>query len=206
MIIDLFYGLNRLAFTSEAIPGMVEMSGARVSLDRQNIRRLLDKHESLALRYDDDEQATAAYECFKREFILITAAGGLVLNDSGECLMIYRNGRWDLPKGHLEEGETLEVCAMREVEEETGVHITQEVKAQDKICYTEHIYKLHGKWELKRTHWYSMRSSDTTLPKPQTEEGIESVEWCDVEYIEARLLGSFPTVLRVVANSGISRP
>src|SRR4051812_48020306 len=56
-----------------------------------------------------------------KKFTIIRAAGGLVVNDGGEMLFIFRRGKWDLPKGKLEEGEDLEECAVREVEEETGL-------------------------------------------------------------------------------------
>src|SRR5439155_18933695 len=58
---------------------------------------------------------------FKKELTLIQAAGGFVHTDE-QLLLIFRRGKWDLPKGKLDEGETLEACAVREIQEETGVN------------------------------------------------------------------------------------
>ena len=61
------------------------------------------------------------FNTFCRNFITIYAAGGIVYNNSQQILMIFRNNFWDLPKGKLELNEKIEDCAIREVEEETGV-------------------------------------------------------------------------------------
>lgn len=51
----------------------------------------------------------------------IEAAGGLVLRSDGHFLGIFRLGKWDLPKGKAEKGESMETTALREVEEECGI-------------------------------------------------------------------------------------
>jgi len=105
------------------------------------------------------------------------AAGGVVLNsDAGMILLIKRNGVWDLPKGKLEEGETIPECAVREVEEETGLKALQIKSA---LCETYHEYKEHGKLIGKTTHWFLMNGID--IPKqsltPQKDEGITDLKW-----------------------------
>src|ERR1700759_1274699 len=104
----------------------------------------------------------------------IIAAGGLVLNDNNELLMIFRRGKWDLPKGKLDEGEKIEECAIREVAEETGLeHLTLEEKIYD----TYHIDVQNTEEMLKRTAWYKMKGTSADKIKPQKEENILEAIW-----------------------------
>lgn len=118
---------------------------------------------------------------FKACFQVVDAAGGLVRNDKDELLAIYRQGRWDLPKGHVENNESFDVAAMREVSEECGIG---DLQINKKLPETYHTYMLHGELVLKETHWYTMRYKGKKTPKPQLEESITDVVWlsvCDVE-------------------------
>jgi ADP-ribose pyrophosphatase YjhB (NUDIX family) len=110
---------------------------------------------------------------FKNLFKIIAAAGGLVMNEKDEILMIFRRGFWDLPKGKIDKGEDEPTAAVREVQEETGV---QQIDLQEFIVTTYHIYTHKEKRVLKPTYWYKMRTSETTLT-PQTEEDIEAAVW-----------------------------
>ena len=85
---------------------------------------------------------------------LIKAAGGLVKNLNGEYLFIYRNDKWDLPKGKVEKNERVKEAAVREVEEECGIKVD---KLGDKICKTYHVYINKGDVVLKKTHWFDMK-------------------------------------------------
>ena len=107
----------------------------------------------------------------------------------------WTTGRWDLPKGHVEAGEPTEVCAVREVLEETGV----ETEVAAPLCATWHAYWFPKtvRWELKRTHWFLLRAAGSASPTPQTEEGIGQVVWCLPEAFAAHAAGSFPTIRRV---------
>lgn len=133
------------------------------------------------------------FEAFAAAFRRVEAAGGIVVDDRGDRLMIYRNGRWDLPKGHLEPGETIEACAVREVCEETGVAAA----IRRHLCDTLHCYQLCGVWEMKRTHWFEMTTTGAALLRPQTEEGIDRVCWCSPEEVDLYLQRTFPTIRRV---------
>ena len=113
--------------------------------------------------------------------------------------MIFRNGRWDLPKGHWEPGETIEECAVREVGEETGVRGVRIVRP---LCETFHAYPMRGRWELKRTRWFEMRFDGSCALSPQREEGIERVVWCPPSELDGRLRATFPTIRRVMACLG----
>lgn len=106
----------------------------------------------------------------------IIAAGGLVQNDDGEMLLIFRRGIWDMPKGKLDAGETIKQCAVREVEEETGL---AKIELGNFIVITHHEYwdKWTKKQLLKETHWYAMRIFGNQILVPQTEEDIEEIRW-----------------------------
>ena len=162
------------------------------AISRDKVMKFLETGNSVAVVADDPD---AAFARFAADFTQVEAAGGVVVNDRGERLMIRRNGRWDLPKGHVEPGESVEACAAREIGEETGVGA--EVAAP--LCATWHAYWFPKteRWELKRTHWFLLRTSACAPLVPQTEEGIDEVAWCSPELFAARLAEAFPTVQKV---------
>jgi len=114
------------------------------------------------------------FEEFKACFKVIEAGGGIVVNDRGEFLVIYRNGTWDLPKGKLEKGEDFQTAALREVEEETGLHGLQIIEP---LTSTYHTYHLKGKLILKRSKWFVMQYNGSAEPVLQAEEGISDYRW-----------------------------
>ncbi|MBQ7195118.1 MAG: NUDIX domain-containing protein [Bacteroidales bacterium] len=124
----------------------------------------------------------------------VPAAGGLVMNRSGEFLMILRNGVWDLPKGHVEEGEDLGQTAIRETAEETGVEGLEE---KDLICTTEHWYFRDCIWCHKFTSWFFMTTSSTAPLVPQREEGISEVRWVSPSDLDYYLNRTYATIREV---------
>lgn len=109
----------------------------------------------------------------------ISAAGGVVFSiNNGEndvdVLLIYRNKCWDLPKGKLETGESILMCASREVAEETQSELPIII---GDLGTTYHEYTEKNILIGKTTYWYSMVFPRIQNLKPQTEEGIEQVEW-----------------------------
>ncbi|WP_304344136.1 NUDIX hydrolase [Chryseobacterium koreense] len=119
---------------------------------------------------------------FGKLFKTVGAAGGVVQNKNGEILFIYRIGRWDLPKGKIEKGESLESAALREVQEETGL---QNLELENFINKTYHTYtERDGVKILKTTHWFSMKFVGEESPVPQIEEGISQVSWKNKSQIE----------------------
>ena len=119
------------------------------------------------------------------------AGGGLVYNDKNEVLFIFRNKKWDLPKGGIEKGEEIENTAIREVEEETGV---KGLKIIRKLPKTYHIFKRNGRYKLKITHWFEMRTSFNEKLIGQADEGIEKVEWKTPKEIQVALTNSYENI------------
>lgn len=132
---------------------------------------------------------------FFKKFTVIQAAGGLVKNEKDEILLIFRRGKWDLPKGKLDEGETLEDCAVREVEEETGL---KNVKLIAPLVITYHTYHEGTKFILKESHWYTMKAKGNQSLTPQTEEDIHEIKWVTIEGLEKYMQNSFPSVADVL--------
>lgn len=119
------------------------------------------------------------------------AGGGLVYNKKGEVLFIFRNGKWDLPKGGKEKREKMKLTAMREVEEETGVN---GLVINKKLQKTYHIFKRNGIYKLKITQWYEMKTDFDGIPVGQLEEGIEKVAWLNPEQIAEALKNSYENI------------
>jgi 8-oxo-dGTP pyrophosphatase MutT (NUDIX family) len=132
---------------------------------------------------------------------IIKAGGGLVRNGEGELLLIFRRGKWDLPKGKLDEGETIEACALREVEEETGV---KHLALGELISVTWHEYfdKWVGEDVIKETHWFKMDVAGVPALVPQTEEDITSIEWTKKSDLPKRMEQSYITIIDVLEESG----
>lgn len=130
-------------------------------------------------------------KAFFKHFQLIEAAGGIVQNDKKELLFIFRLNKWDLPKGKVEKGEDLEQCAMREVEEETGV---TGLTLKNKVGETYHTYNAFGKHFLKVSHWYYMTCLKKQTLVPQTEEDITEIRWVHPKNIKEPLADTYPSI------------
>ena len=128
---------------------------------------------------------------FKKKFPEIIAAGGKVINNKSEILFIYRNKKWDLPKGKAEKNEIISETALREVEEETGIKNLSIIKPLEK---TYHIFKRGGKNYLKTTYWFEMKSDFNGKFKPQKKEGITRVEWIGIENLSSILPKSYANI------------
>jgi ADP-ribose pyrophosphatase YjhB (NUDIX family) len=129
-------------------------------------------------------------ELFFKNFKTISAAGGLVLNPKKELLFIYRNNSWDLPKGCIEKGESIETAAIREVEEECGIFNLKLIKP---LTTTYHIYNQNG-ITLKETHWFLMTSDYNKELVPQIEEGITEVIFKNKKAVNEALKNSYANI------------
>ncbi|WP_435415783.1 NUDIX hydrolase [Polaribacter aestuariivivens] len=133
------------------------------------------------------------WKLFLESFKIVSAAGGLVLNDKKEVLFIFRNGTWDLPKGRIEKGETIPETAVREVEEECGI---TDLKLVKPLLTTYHIY-FEDEIKLKETFWFLMTSEFKAVLTPQLEEGITKVVFKNSSAIEIALQNSYKNIKMV---------
>ncbi len=138
---------------------------------------------------------------FFKKFEIIKAGGGLVVNADGEFLLIFRRGSWDLPKGKLDDGESIEECALREVREETGLTSLDLVSP---LMVTWHTYHQGTKFILKESHWYNMKYTGSEKPVPQTEEDIEQIEWVSPGGLTPYMANCFPSVADVL-KAGLAK-
>ncbi len=141
-----------------------------------------------------------AFKSIRKKLTLIKAAGGLVNNAKGEYLFIYRNNKWDLPKGKVEKGEKMKKAAVREVEEECGVKV-DELKA--KICKTFHVYEMGGKLVLKHTNWYRMTVKNSPVLIPQIEEGITEASWVPQTKLQDKMKNTYPLITDVLRENNM---
>ncbi len=151
---------------------------------------LLDEHEEIRGAVVSSDDLESLITDFRAHFKEIDAAGGLVTDEEGRLLFIHRFGKWDLPKGKRETGETPEACALRETEEECGV---KDLELGAALQVTYHTYILDGRRHLKRTFWYAMKASNQALT-PQAEEGITAARWIAPEAIDWHTMPTYPNI------------
>ena len=164
-----------------------------IPIKKAKIKRIIKKVSKGELFYVNlyHEKEEKLLKILKKKLKTIVAGGGMVYNQKGEILFIKRNGRWDLPKGKAEKKETIEETSIREVEEETmveGLEITKFLQT------TYHILKRNGKYKLKETHWFEMKTSYEGELIPQEKEGITKVKWKDFEQSQKALKKSYENI------------
>jgi len=155
--------------------------------DLSKVSQIIDKHVFKSNSLDLvllSEHPEKLIESFEELFIIHKAAGGWVFDNKKRLLMIKRSGKWDIPKGHIEAGESLEETAIREVSEETGV---EDLIITENTGVSQHIYFHKEKPILKKTHWYVMKTKFSGKLTPQTDEDITKVKWVKPENIESNL-------------------
>ena len=168
----------------------------------QIIKALKSSKNSKVFLYHKD--IDKLWKGFKKKFPIVEAAGGLVKRTDNKFLFIYRNNKWDLPKGGVEKKELIIDAAKREVIEETGV---SDIIVEKKISETYHIFKKGKRFRLKKTYWFKMSTTYMGKTKPQTEEGIEKTKWVSNKNIEDILNDAFENiriiVLEVLKNDAL---
>lgn len=162
-------------------------------LDTVDIQKLIAQYfagqVTNAYLYHPDENYLIKH--LKEKITINKAGGGLVENEKGQVLFIFRNGKWDLPKGGIEKNETIEETSVREVEEETGC---KNLKISECLEKTYHIFKRNGEYRLKITHWFAMKTDYQGELHGQLEEGIEKVIWVDKKDIPELLKNSYQNI------------
>jgi 8-oxo-dGTP pyrophosphatase MutT (NUDIX family) len=138
---------------------------------------------------------TSVKKEFFNLFVQIEAAGGIVQNENKELLFIYRRSKWDLPKGKLEAGETIETCAAREIEEETGVANLSLIR---KVGETFHIYTEKSVDILKTSHWFYFTTTFKADTIAQTEEDITEVKWVKTQQIKEPMANTYENIKSIM--------
>ena len=157
------------------------------------LKALKKNKKEVIILLEDIEKAKAD---FFKNFTCIEAAGGIVQNENKELLFIFRRGKWDLPKGKLEENETVEICAAREIEEETGV---KNLILKHKIGETYHIYEENKTMILKTSHWFYFISNGQQHTTAQTEEDISEVKWVQTRNIKEPMANTYQNIKDILS-------
>lgn len=163
-----------------------------VSIKR--VIRKLNKTDIQAI-YLTHKNESKLLDKFLKKLPNVIAGGGKVYNQHGEVLFIYRNDRWDLPKGKAEKKESIEDTAIREVEEETGV---KDLKITKQLDTTYHILKRNNRYKIKITYWFEMTTDYEGALKPQTNEGITKVKWLNNKKMEKALKNSYANIKTLI--------
>ena len=164
-----------------------------INIKKAKIKKLIHKVETGELHYINlyHKKEHKLLKHLKKKLKVIVAGGGLVYNSKKEILFIYRNKKWDLPKGKAEKGENIEETAIREVEEETQVQGLEIVRF---LQTTYHIINRKGKYKLKETHWYEMKTDFEGELIPEASEGIKKAKWKNFEKSQKALLKSYANI------------
>lgn len=179
--------------------------------DLKDYQRIIDcdkdevEQEGFSLLFSEKETENIVLDCHSlsveevfaratKNLYHVFAAGGIVENENKELLFMFRNGYWDLPKGHWESGESLPFTAKREVMEETGI---KDLEIIDFVGISFHTYNMYGRHEIKHTYWYRMKTSSKEKLLPQTEEGIRELLWIKQEDLGEVLKQSYPNIRNI---------
>lgn len=203
MMLKIYFN-NKALFVSKEVNK--EVAALKTNPNNLFIDRFNDKDISLIIEKMEDgadggsiinTPETEVLNALKHHLTLVQAAGGLVLTPNQNVLLIFRRGKWDLPKGKLDDGESLEVCSIREVEEETGL---SNIHLKEKLLITYHTYYEKDEHILKETHWYLMNVQNEQELIPQTDEDIEKCEWISFENLNTYMQNTHPSIIDVITK------
>ncbi|WP_236537065.1 NUDIX hydrolase [Sphingobacterium composti Ten et al. 2007 non Yoo et al. 2007] len=168
-------------------------------IDLEKLFNSSNKNEEINYLFVHPDVSTIFRKILSEQKI-IYAAGGVVRNGEGDYLFIHRLGKWDLPKGKVDEGEKMREAAVREVEEECGIKVDY---LGEKIQTTYHTYTMRGKFVLKQTKWYDMGVNKIPKLIPQTEEDITEAVWLSKKDIKKIKENTYPLILDILDKISI---
>lgn len=189
-----FFNESLLTFSNQSNPEAKNILFQNEAQFDESVHLLSSKASNLVNIFSDDIETV--WTKFLKYYKHIQAAGGIVRNPKDDYLFIFRLGKWDLPKGKMEEGESREESAIREIEEECSL---TNLELKRFLMPTFHIYFLR-EYIIKETFWFEVFYDGVKLPLPQTEEGIESVEWRKESEIPQLLENSYPNIKLLMDN------
>ena len=137
------------------------------------------------------------WSLFQKEFKVVYAGGGLVVNPTKEILFIFRSNVWDLPKGRVEKGESIEETAIREVEEECGVKGLTLIKP---LIVTYHLFYMDNIQQMKVTDWFLMDIDYNEQLTPQLEEGITEVVFKNPTQVKEAMSNTYANIQLVIES------
>lgn len=162
-------------------------------------KKHLDNQENKGVIIQDINMISL-YKNFSKDYVKVKAGGGVVINPKGEILLIFRKNKWDLPKGKREKNEDNETCALREVNEETGVINLELVQP---LIKTYHTYNDYGENALKTTHWFLMKVKEEQTLIPQLEEDISIAKWVPQAELAECMNNSYATIKDVLKAANL---
>ena len=196
------FSLNKIIYLINN-PEAFKPTEGSVFVDIQTEEQLLSNYKKLVNKkklreiYFFNENLPQLFNYFSAMFRIIEAAGRLVKNNKGECLFIFRNGKWDLPKGKIEKGEGVKEAAVREVEEECGISGLTVIR---ELPPTYHTYFIKEKAILKPTYWFEMLCEESCSLTPQIEEGITEVQWIASKNLQKVVDNTFESIKEVLRS------
>ena len=192
-----FFNQKPIFLTTELVPQTVRtpVLFIKFSSPENIVKALKSKQTDCLYLYHHKEDKLWMH--FLRHFPIVEAAGGLVRHDDGRFLFIYRNDKWDLPKGRIEKNEPIRLAAVREVEEETGVDGLEIVKP---LIETFHVFNRNGRYKLKKTFWFEMKTASTSTLTPQLDEGIEQAVWVFEKEIPLKFENAYENIKQVYGS------
>jgi 8-oxo-dGTP pyrophosphatase MutT (NUDIX family) len=202
---NIYLGNITLIISGKSLPGEAENLSFSdfLEYDIRNFLKEAEKAEKPGTIAITDADPNTILDYFIEKLVYIEAAGGLVQNPDDEILFIFRRGKWDLPKGKPDSGETSEETARREVEEETGV---SGLNIISHLQSTWHIYELaNQEYALKRSIWFQMTAHYWKEIRIQTEEDITEAAWIKMPVPENILDNAYPSIQELVRNFQLQR-
>jgi len=185
-----FYFVTKTNKSDNTASKVIDQS--ELVLDILSLYQMAEKHNEIIVVCSKPKEI---FNVVSELFVPIEAAGGIVLNANQEMLWIKRLGKWDLPKGKIEIGESREAAAIREVEEETGI---SDLDLKKLLHTSYHTYNIYGDENIKRTDWYLMNTDSMSEGIPQQEEDITEVIWVKLEENSIQLANTYPSILDVI--------